>query len=155
VAVPTLYGVDQLSPHPDPDRLARRVLPARVPGPHQMTSPSTRFSWARISVDDQRRCLELIGNDGHTVYDPIRLVDKGFPPAVVAHFSRRIDSNIEDPKETIFDTQGQALAYVYGVYGLEILYDLARHYGITSSALGRGFAARELTEQLREHLLHL
>lgn len=116
-----------------------------------MTTP---FDWSTVSVEDQMKVLDLIGGDGHTVWNPDRLIEKGFPPAAARHFSRVIESDLDDPKQTIYAANG-ILARTYGMYGLNVLYSLAGYYGLHSSAMGRGFAASELTDLTRQHLLHL
>lgn len=115
-----------------------------------MTTKS-KFSWSALTIDEQKLVLDIFANDGHTVYGQMFLQEQHCPESVIEEFAVVHQSNFDDPKETI-SVNGKPVVALNGVYGLTVLWSLARHYNITSSAMGRGFQAQELTVQLRTAL---
>lgn len=100
---------------------------------------------------DRKVLLESISDlDGHSLYKPQKF--SKLPPEVVEAFTETIESDTSDPKTTIFNDRGEALAYVHGIYGLRLVEFIAQTFGITSWKLGRGSRYYHLLEQLQETL---
>lgn len=93
--------------------------------------------------------------DGHSVMRPEFFVnDCGLPPLLVKGVTRYHRSD-GTPKGTIFNGQGEALYGLRGVYGLDMLWALARIINADTSgccALGRGFLARQIQNAIRIRL---
>ena len=108
------------------------------------------FSWHKTTVEQQRKLLEYIGGDGHTIWNADALKadaqDTVAIDYIVDAFTRteRSDGSY---KGSLFDGQtGEYRDTLRGVYGLTVIRSLAAHYDVHSSKFGRGSEARELTE---------
>ena len=107
--------------------------------------------WDTISLEDQVRVVDAFADDGHSVYDAVSLQADGvINGRVLSRFTRKQVSD-GSYKGTTYNEFGEPIEPV-AIYGLEVLRDLAAHYGIYSGKMGRGFMARDLTAQLRVKL---
>jgi hypothetical protein len=75
-----------------------------------------------------RSDLEVIARDewdgcARVIFDPDQLVKSGFSRVAVEACTEIIESNLSDPKQTIFDNDGNPVNQMRGV----VLYDLAVH----------------------------
>ena len=115
--------------------------------------PKTRkpaFSWDSVPMQDQVLLINALADDGHSVYDADSLNrDLGLRPEILAQFTHKQVSDGTWKGTTWSNETGQAIEPV-AVYGLDVLRSLAHHYGVTSTAFGRGTEARQLTAGLRE-----
>jgi hypothetical protein len=118
--------------------------------PRSTRSTRPTFSWADTTADQQRLLLNLIGNDGHTIWSAPGLVEDGVPSAIVDAFTH-VERSGRDFKEMIF-TDGGAVRELRGVYGLTVIRSLARYHQVESDKFGRGSEARELTEKILARL---
>lgn len=112
------------------------------------------FNWDKVSLEDQTRVVDAFADDGHSVYDATGMLeDMLIPRSVADHFAEK---QVSDGtfKGTTWNEFGEPIEPV-GIYGLDVLRSLAAHHGLSSAAMGRGFAARDLTRQLRAKLHHL
>lgn len=111
------------------------------------------FSWANVSLEAKEKLIEVIGNDGHSIWFDWKLLEEGVDPAIVSAFARDWKSDFGSWKSTIYDANGNATNGMRAsVYGLTVLRSLAGFYSIESRALGRGFEARELTSGIKAKL---
>lgn len=85
--------------------------------------------------------------DGHTIYDPKHFTEHGLNASIVDAFTKTLRSG-NGPKATIFGKDGEVIASLKGVYGLEVLEFIARTFGVDSWKMGRGSRASHLAEQL-------
>lgn len=101
--------------------------------------------------------LRLAANacDGHTILDPayftktLRVPEWFIEPVVTTHAS-----DFSDHKQTLF-VDGKPVSRLKGVYGLDLLWHIARHIGADTSrctAMGRGSLARQLQEAINTQL---
>ena len=106
----------------------------------------------RLSVEQLRAAVDLIGGDGHTIFDPEAFVAKcGWQKEDIKPFITLYKSDLTDTKETIFTPDGVA-KQLEGVYGLSMLKSCAGALNVEyEGALGRGFEARNITAALRKH----
>jgi len=109
------------------------------------------MDWTQIPVEEQKRLLELMGNDGHSIYGSEFLIKNNIPTSIMLAFGEEIKSDLSSPSTTIY-RNNVPVESMRGVYGLRVLWSLASHYKITSSKMGRGFQAQDLTEQLNAFL---
>lgn len=109
------------------------------------------LNWSDIPIEEQKRLLNLFGNDGHTIYGGEFLTNNNVPTSIMRAFGEEIESDTSSPRTTIY-RDGIPVKSMKGVYGLRVLWSLADHYKITSSKMGRGFQAQDLTEQLNAKL---
>lgn len=91
--------------------------------------------------------------DGHTVFKPSAFTDLGVPKELVDKYTTEHVSDTRDYKQTMFDDRGEVIPSVEGVYGLDVLEAINRDLGLPSSTtMGRGFRARQLINQIANHL---
>lgn len=99
------------------------------------------------------KIIELIGNDGHTIYDANNISEtSGIPMDELAPYIR---DHVSDgsPKGSITRNDGKFAEHIVGIYGLDMLRKLARENNIPyPSAMGRGFKARNITEAIASWL---
>jgi len=107
-----------------------------------------------LTLDQVRSLVEYVDGDGHTVFDRKALVEACAWPSEMADLvCKVIRSDLNRPKGTVFGTRGEAIAALYGWYGLEVLSRVAAALGVKYEIkIGRGFQARAITEELLKHL---
>lgn len=113
--------------------------------------PKTRkptFTWDQVSRLEQIQILDTIGGDGHTIWSADGLKEDGCSPYVVDAFTT-VEKSDGSWKGSITTANGM-VDELRGVYGLTLIRSLARHYGVTSHAFGRGTEARQLTQGIRD-----
>lgn len=110
--------------------------------------------WAqKIAKNTLEAALKIIDGDGHTLFDPEAFRNAGMPEYIVDYFTAVHATDLSSPQGVMFDSKGNLVPYIEGIYGLEMLRSMASSLGAkASSALGRGFEARELTKNIEEHL---
>ncbi|MBI1338468.1 MAG: hypothetical protein GC164_16115 [Phycisphaera sp.] len=94
--------------------------------------------------------------DGHSILAPEAFIQAGLPIELVEQLTVTHESDTTSPKSTIFH-DGQPVASVRGVYGLDLLVFLAGALGVTyPRCIGRGFQAsaikHALFTRLRSHV---
>lgn len=98
--------------------------------------------------------LDHIGNDGHTIWEADADFFSGMPEEFMGSVTETLKSD-GSPKGTIW-RDGEAVDEMQGVYGLTLLWRLARLIGADmdkhDQLMGRGFRACALTEAIREKL---
>jgi hypothetical protein len=123
---------------------------------HSMKRKSGRPKpgWAEaLPKETILKALDYINGDGHSLYAPVAFTELGIPRNIVRHYTRVYSSDIRNPKEMMFDQRGRFVSHMKGIYGLDILRALANDLNAPdSSALGRGFEARELTKNIKDKL---
>ena len=97
--------------------------------------------------------VKIIHGDGHTLFDPNSFITKAmWPKELVDQFTEVHESNPKDFKETIFLPNGKIANQMKAVYGLRLLRRISEAIGSPlSDARGRGWEARELTENIIKH----
>jgi len=116
------------------------------------TAKRPTFSWANTTAADQAKVLDLIGGDGHTIWSPVALKNDGCSAYIIDAFTT-VEKSDNSYKGSIFSSEtGERQESMTGLYGLTLIRSLARHYGVSSSKLGRGSEARELTAGIQRHL---
>lgn len=117
----------------------------------RQTVKPARFTFEQR--DAIRVLLDKIGDDGHTIW--AETIFDHFLTDALGFRERfaRIYTSDGSPKGSIYDGEGRILPGIKGVYGLHVLRALACDLGAgESSALGRGFEARELTRGINAKL---
>ena len=90
--------------------------------------------------------------DGHTIFAVEAFTNLGVPAELIDRYTCEHESG-SGYKETIFDSNGNALPKVRGVYGLEVIEAINADLGLPySTTMGRGFRANECREQIKNHL---
>jgi hypothetical protein len=96
-----------------------------------------------------------VTGDGHTIFRPAFYAPH-FPEDElrIAGLIRTLESDFSDPKSTIFDTDGNPVETMEGVYNLSFLYWLCGALGVDShnDYNGRGSQAQELVRRIKETL---
>jgi len=101
-------------------------------------------------VDILKAVVEIC--DGHTIFKPEAFLKKGWNKEIVDHFTANYGSNGECSKEIIYNKEGEALLYCRGVYGLFVLYGIAKALGVKyMQCFGRGSQARMIKEALNQY----
>lgn len=91
--------------------------------------------------------LNDIGDDGHTIWDPVVL--KGFPQWFIDKHTKTYHS--DGTGKGSITSEGKLVDSLEGVYGLQVLASLCNQLNLeTHSFHGRGSQAREYTRALRE-----
>jgi len=96
---------------------------------------------------------KIIG-DGHTIFSP-DFFAPFFTEADLAPITRTYESD-GSPKGSIFNSDGEVISEVKGVYNLDFLYWLADRVGVAHDGglfFGRGSQASAIVEALRKALL--
>jgi hypothetical protein len=94
-------------------------------------------------------CVRLC--NGHNILKPQALLEEGFPSKALPSvcFIHKSGSGYKD---SIFDNDGNKVAEMSGVCGLDFLQDVARALGVKyRSAMGRGFRAGNIKSALKKH----
>lgn len=90
--------------------------------------------------------------DGHTIFKPEGLIEDGLPKEFVDKWTREHKSDSSSPKSTIY-FEGQVVRSLEGVYGLQLLYDIASILQLDyPTAMGRGTQAMLIIKAIRESL---
>lgn len=107
----------------------------------------------KLTTEQVMAAVIFIDGDGHTICPESALVEKCKWPADIAHsVCQAFESDLSDPKSTIFDNEGKPVAQMYGWYCLDVLRSLASAFNVTyEGAMGRGFQARLIDKALRKH----
>ena len=108
-----------------------------------------RLSWK--DVDPQ--VVLAVANicDGHTIFAPAAFTNVGAPPAIVAQHTQCYESDLSNPKETIF-VDGEPVNQCLGVYGLPLIETICDDLGVEyEMKMGRGFQAAACREAIRRH----
>ena len=99
-----------------------------------------------LTKEQIEKSLITIECDGHTIFkkETFDFLPKEFLEKLVYKF----ESDRSDPKAMIFNENNEPLLFVYGVYGLSLLWAIAKNIKADTSEadqiLGRGFQARAL-----------
>lgn len=115
------------------------------------------FSWDKVSLKAQRELLDVIGDDGHTIWSADGLKEDGVDAYIVDAFTR-VERSDGSHKGSIYAPGASGLpgtpiiSELRGVYGLTVLRSLAAHYDVHSTKFGRGSEARDLTDGISIHL---
>ena len=103
-----------------------------------------------------RSVLDLIGNDGHTIYGVDEFKKFGLPDEFMERHITVHKSHKTNPKGMIFGEGGKLVPELKGVYGLDMLWGLANEVGADTGEaarkMGRGGQACELTISIRRAL---
>lgn len=95
--------------------------------------------------------------DGHSIFKPEALVAKGLNAEVVKKMTRSFKSDTRDHKTTIFGRDGAVIDETAGVYGLDMLAEIAGQIGADTkharSLMGRGFRAEAFKTAIRQKLI--
>jgi len=106
---------------------------------------------SRQSLEAIRKYLAEVGADGHSILSPEALINMGFDTNFVALFTKRIRSG-KSYKKSLFDTEGNRVPFIDGVYALRFLYGIANNVEADTSyanmKMGRGFQAQELVKAI-------
>jgi hypothetical protein len=116
-------------------------------------SKAPTFSWDKTTVVEQSQVLYHVGGDGHTIFSADALKEAGCSPYIIDAFTT-VEKSDGSWKGSITSSEtGDLVQELRGVYGLTLVRSLARYYGITSHAFGRGTEARQLTEGITNALI--
>ena len=104
--------------------------------------------------------LKELDDSGHAIKDPEYYTDTlGLPKEFVERFIQKHYSSKDDPKGMIFNDRGEVLAFLEGVYNLQILRHLASiinpkspYYRDGLNSLGRGSEARNYHKAITNKL---
>ena len=116
--------------------------------PRKAKAPT--FTWANVSPDDQRKVLDIIGYDGHTIWRAEAIAEVNQSVADAFTRTERSDGSWKG-SITRSDT-GQMVGELRGIYGLSVIRSLAGFYHEESHKFGRGSEARELTAKIYAHI---
>lgn len=109
---------------------------------HPITSDSPVRQWAQDPANREplERLVKELGGDGHSVYRPNAKMFADLPEtAKERHLRPHPGCGSDEP----------------GIYGFELLRDLAGAFNIHQDKIGRGSAMRELNQRLTRLLEHL
>lgn len=108
-------------------------------------------SWKQLSAKTLIEVANLC--DGHTIFTVEAFTDLGVPSELIDRYAYEHESHIGNYKETIFDSSGNVIPKIKGVYGLDVIEAINADLGLPSSTkMGRGFRASECRQQIRDHL---
>ena len=104
----------------------------------------------KVKATDKETLKKVaMGCDGHTIFAPQHFLERGLDASIVTAFTKTLRSG-NHPKEQITSKDGQQVAAMTGVYGLEVIEFIACCFGVDSWKMGRGSRADHLCEQLLE-----
>ena len=106
-------------------------------------------SFAALPSETVLGIIEHLGGDGHGLYDPQFLTELGVPEELVERVTTTYKSD-GSYKGSIFDPNGDVIPETTAVYSLDLYRRISGDMGLPgSSALGRGFEARELHDKIK------
>ena len=95
------------------------------------------------------KLVEAIDGDGHMIFFPHWLSEKsGVTEEDLARWTHEHESDPNDHKETIYGPGGEVLDTLVGVYGLDVVGEVARLVGVGAFQEGRGSRCRTLTAKI-------
>lgn len=113
------------------------------------------MNWIITLLRNMPEALELIDGDGHTLYNPKYLIERGYPVDFVKKITYRHESDYDNLKATIFDPDGKPVDSMLAVAALDFHYAVAAEAGLVGGKdyelyNGRGFQARAIAEAVRK-----
>jgi hypothetical protein len=109
------------------------------------------ITWKDLPAETLLKVINLC--DGHSIFRTETFVKMGVPDALIAEYVRDHQSNTNDFKSIIFDSNGKVLPILSGIYGLTVLEAINYDLGLAgSSKMGRGSRANECREQIYQFL---
>ena len=113
------------------------------------------MNWMLMLLKGTQSALELIDGDGHTLYSPQYLIEKGYPVAFVRNITERHESDYSSGKSTIFDKDGKPVDTLLAVAALTFHYAVASQLNLEGGKdyelyNGRGFQAQAIAEAIRK-----
>lgn len=96
----------------------------------------------------------LLNGDGNSIISADEYLEAGFPKDLIQSMTKLYKSNTDDPKQTMFDGEGNVLPEMQGVNSLSFHWDLATLLGIKHEGgkfHGRGSQANEIAKAFRKH----
>lgn len=121
----------------------------------QRTADAKKATWRTVPLTVIASLLTLIGDDGHSAYDPSAFVEMGVPQPLVDRYTETYKyKRGMHPKAVLFGANGELIKESSHVYGLRVLGAICNDLGIPTDHefMGRGWIARFLTDAIREHL---
>ena len=111
------------------------------------------LSFADLPAEKLVAICDYLRGDGHGMYDPNFLVELDVPQEHVESVTDTYTSDTSSPKSTIFGHDGEVIPETRAIYSLSLYRRINGDLGLPGSGMiGRGFEARELDKQIREHL---
>ena len=111
-----------------------------------------KTTFATIPAETVLAVIDYLGGDGHGLYDPVILTERGVPASLVKRVTTTYKSD-GSYKGSIFDAEGQVIAETHAVYSLALYRHINSDLGLPSSTMmGRGFEARQLHDQIKNAL---
>lgn len=111
----------------------------------------TKQTFATIPAATVLAVIDHLDGDGHGLYDPQFLTDLGVPEELVKRVTTKYKSD-GSYKGSIFK-DGELIPETVAVYSLNLYRRISGDLGLPgSSALGRGFEARELHGKIKNAL---
>lgn len=112
------------------------------------------YTKEQLTIPILQQVLNDFGFDGHSLYDPDVMIKQGHPDWLINEHRREYTSVVGDPKRTVFSNKdGTVVSKCTAVHGLDLLEGVVHALGLPGSkAMGRGFAARQLSEQIEDYI---
>ena len=102
-----------------------------------------------LRVVDCLSIVDFIAGDGHSIFRFDLMLEASCSPEwLLEKFAVEHESG-DSYKSTIF-YDGYAVKSLKGIYGLELIHEIASWVDVSSSAGGRGFRCHHLCQQLKE-----
>ncbi len=119
-------------------------------------APEMTFTAKDLISTLQNGALEQLEGDGHTIFEPSKYLEMGFPPEFVEELTETLESD-GSAKGSIQDLKtGRMVTKMTGVYNLYFLRYLAYKIGAKQSEkMGRGFQARQLVTNITTYIDNL
>lgn len=119
--------------------------------------PKLKPDWAKqLTREVLVSTINIINGDGHKIVAPVALWHSGLPRQVINAHVKVYSSDVRNPKHCVFDRKGRLIPSMKGIYGLDLLRNLADSLGVAPySSLGRDSEAREMTNRIRAKIEEL
>jgi hypothetical protein len=114
-----------------------------------------RITWADLPADVLKEVSDMC--DGHGIFAPAALLEAGVPQELVDRYTDTFESDLSDPKQTIFSNKtGAPVNHMRGVYGYNVLSGIVHELNLPyTPKLGRGFQARIWQEAIDNYIKQL
>ena len=112
----------------------------------------TKQTFASLPAQTVLDVIDFLGGDGHGLYDPSFLTERGVPEVLVNRVTT-VHKSDGTYKGSIFDAEGKVITQTRAAYSLDVYRTINRDLGLPGSTMGgRGFEARQLHEQITNAL---
>ena len=103
-----------------------------------------------LRIIDVTSILDFIGGNGHSIFKYKSVLELTCAPAWLLDLhTEEVESDTSHHKSTIYNSRMEPIESVVGIYGLDLIEEIAGWFGVVSMCSGRGFRCSDLSNGIR------